>query len=129
MNRIVVVCVIDSTDLFHTALDKFLGDRFQKDAEPVLFIYNIGEEEIDADKFLNIIPAPRVLAVFNCDSDLLTLKAYGRDYLNATADATVIATQLAGVECADFRYYNFFEPPKRGAHTDHEKAIKTLTNE
>lgn len=123
-----VVCVVEEKDQLHTAIEKFLAQRFKKNTEPVLFIYNIGSEQFDGMEFARIIPVPKVLCIFNCDSDLLTLKVYGKDYQAATADATVIATQLAGVECDDFRFYNFFEPPKRGRHVDHEKAIQILND-
>jgi hypothetical protein len=112
--RTLKIAVVNSEELLLKALRQFRSLRHKKDAEPVLFIYNIGPDELDGDKYLGCISDRTVLCIFNCDSDLLSKKQYGGDYLSATADATIIAQQMVGVDCELPTFYNFFKQPKDG---------------
>ena len=120
--RTLTIVVVNELDQVHDAINKFLRVKRSKKKEHILFIYNIGPVEFEAEDFLPIFRAPFVLCVFNCDADLVTKKAYGKDYLTANADATVVAQQMVGVECDLPTYYNFFAEPKRSLYDSYMQA-------
>lgn len=110
-SRTFITAVVNSEGHIRKAVGKFA--RLTGRWEQILFLYNIGPDLEIKPEWISILEGfDRKVILFNCDSDLLTKKEYGTDYLTAFADATVIATQLAGVECKDFRFYNFFEAPR-----------------
>lgn len=120
--RTLTICVVEELDQVHDAVNLFLSKRHKKGFEHVLFLYNIGSEEIDGTQFESLFPEPYILCLFNCDTDLLTLKEYGKDYLTANADAMVVAQQMVGVECELPKFYNFFKRPKETLYKEFQDA-------
>jgi hypothetical protein len=107
--RTFITAVVNTEGHVRKAISKFA--KYTGKWNQVLFLYNIGPDLAINENWVSILDGlDRNIVLFNCDSDLLTKKEYGTDYLTAFADATVIATQLAGTECDDFKYINFFSP-------------------
>jgi hypothetical protein len=118
--RTLTIAVVEESDQAHDAFNKFMGTRHAKNKEHVLFIWNIGEIELDGKDFK---ADPHVLMMFNNPNDLITLKPYGKDYKTAFADAMTVAQQMVGVECELPKFYNFFSKPKVTLYSEYKNAM------
>lgn len=126
--RTLKIAVVEDEDQLHESVNKFLATKHGKGKEPVLFIYNIGNDELSGNQFAAIFPAPLILCVFNCDADLVTKEKYGKDYLTANADAMIIAQQMVGVDCEVPTFYNFFKQPKKSLYASYKDAVTLADN-